>query len=134
MDRQILHFRACFRFKLGKYTAQNMKFSMKDFFSKCDQIRKKLRIWSNLLKKSLMENFNFCDVINFDPNIWFFLSHGCNDHGITILKFYSKTSALFCSYNFTAWKVFKYGVISGPYFPAFGLNTKRYGAAPGNNI
>ena len=83
-------------------TAQKMKFSMKDFFSKCDQIRKKLRIWSNLLKKSLMENFNFCDVINFDPNIWFFLSHGCNDHGITILKFYSKTSALFCSYNFTA--------------------------------
>ena len=29
---------------------------MKDFFSKCDQIRRKLRIWSYLLKKSLMEN------------------------------------------------------------------------------
>ena len=27
---------------------------------------------------------------------------------------------------FTAWKVSKYGVISGPYFPAFGLNTERY--------
>ena len=27
----------------------------------------------------------------------------------------------------TAWKVFKYGVISGPYFPAFGLNTGKYG-------
>ena len=26
----------------------------------------------------------------------------------------------------TAWKVSKYGVISGPYFPAFGLNTERY--------
>ena len=26
----------------------------------------------------------------------------------------------------TAWKVFKYGVFSGPYFPAFGLNTERY--------
>ena len=25
----------------------------------------------------------------------------------------------------TAWKVAKYGVISGPYFPAFGLNTER---------
>ena len=36
-----------------------MKFSMKDFFSKCDQIRRKLRIWSHLLKKSLMENFIF---------------------------------------------------------------------------
>ena len=26
----------------------------------------------------------------------------------------------------TAQKVFKYGVIFGPYFPAFGLNTERY--------
>ena len=26
-----------------------MKFSIKDFFSKCDQIRRKLRIWSYLL-------------------------------------------------------------------------------------
>ena len=33
-----------------------MKFFIKDFFSKCDQIRSYLRIWSNLLKKSLMEN------------------------------------------------------------------------------
>ena len=37
-----------------------MKFSIKDFFSKCDQIRSNLRIWSHLLKKSLMENFVFC--------------------------------------------------------------------------
>ena len=44
-------------------TAQEMKFSIKDFFSKCDQIRRKLRIWSHLLKKSLMENFIFCAVI-----------------------------------------------------------------------
>ena len=39
-----------------------MEFSIKDFFSKCDQIRRKLRIWSHLLKKSLMENFIFCAV------------------------------------------------------------------------
>ena len=39
-----------------------MKFSSKDFFSKCDQIRSFLRIWSRLLKKSLMENFIFCAV------------------------------------------------------------------------
>ena len=37
-----------------------MKFSVKDFFGKCDQIRRFLRIWSHLLKKSLMENFIFC--------------------------------------------------------------------------
>ena len=29
---------------------------------------------------------------------------------------------------FTAWKVSKYGVIFDPYFPVFGLNTKKYGA------
>ena len=39
-----------------------MKFSIKDFFSKRDQIRRKLRIWSHLLKKTLMKNFNFCAV------------------------------------------------------------------------
>ena len=26
----------------------------------------------------------------------------------------------------TAWKVFKYGVFSGPYFPVFRLNTEIY--------
>ena len=29
-----------------------------------DQIRRKLRIWSHLLKKSLMENFIFCAVLH----------------------------------------------------------------------
>ena len=37
-----------------------MKFSIMGFFSKSDQIRSFLRIWSHLLKKSLMENFIFC--------------------------------------------------------------------------
>ena len=39
-----------------------MKFSITGFFSKCDQIRRKLQIWSYLLKKSLIENFIFCAV------------------------------------------------------------------------
>ena len=38
------------------------KFSIKNLFSKCDQIRRKLRIWSHLLKKSVIENFIFCAV------------------------------------------------------------------------
>ena len=29
--------------------------------------------------------------------------------------------------RYTAWKVSKYGVISGPYFPVFGLDTEVYG-------
>ena len=45
------------------FTSQKMKFSIKDFFSKCDQIRSFQQIWSHLLKKSLMENFIFCVVI-----------------------------------------------------------------------
>ena len=44
------------------FTAQKMKFSIKDFFSKCNQIRSFLRIWSHLLKKSLMKNFIFSAV------------------------------------------------------------------------
>ena len=36
---------------------KKMKFSIKYFFSKCDQIRSFLRIWSHLLKKSLMGIF-----------------------------------------------------------------------------
>ena len=39
-----------------------MKFSIKDFFSKCDQIRSFLRIWLHLLKKSLMEIFILYEV------------------------------------------------------------------------
>ena len=46
-------------------TVQKIKLSIKDYFGKRDQIRRKLRIWwklqiwSHLLKKSLMENFIF---------------------------------------------------------------------------
>ena len=40
-------------------TAQKMKFAIKGFFSKCDQVRSFLRIWSHLLKRPYMENFIF---------------------------------------------------------------------------
>ena len=53
---------------LRTYTKQEMKFSIKDFFSKCDQIRSFLRIWSHLLKKFLMVNFIFCAVIPIDED------------------------------------------------------------------
>ena len=51
------------RFAIISYTAQKINFSIKDFFSKCDQIRSFLQIWSHLLKKPLMENSSFCAVI-----------------------------------------------------------------------
>ena len=42
------------KYRIFLYTAQKMKFSIKVFLSKCDQIN-----WSHLLKKSLMESFIF---------------------------------------------------------------------------
>ena len=45
-----------------------MKFSIKDFFSICHQIRRKLRIKSPLPKKFLMENFSFSVVLIFWPS------------------------------------------------------------------
>ena len=47
-------------------TAKKVKFSINDFFSKCDRICSFLRIWSLLVKKSLMENFIFCAVCSFE--------------------------------------------------------------------
>ena len=64
------------------HIAQKMKFSIEDFFNKCDPIRRTVLscikdkiyysafirrntvpcIWSHLLKKSLMANFIFCAV------------------------------------------------------------------------
>ena len=57
-----------FTLKCVRDTTQKMKFSIKDLFSKCDQIRRNQRIWSHLLKKSLMENFIFFAVWH-DNNI-----------------------------------------------------------------
>ena len=51
-----------YAFQLIDVTAQKAEFSIKDFFSKCDQIRSFLRIWSHLLKKCLMKNFIFCTM------------------------------------------------------------------------
>ena len=58
--------------------AQKMKFSIKDFFSKCDQIRIFLRIWSHLLKKSLMENFGFCAVASVNL-MQFIIDQNCHN-------------------------------------------------------
>ena len=51
-----------------KITAQKMKLSIKDFLRKCDQIFSFLRIWSHLLKKSLMKTSFFAQW-----KMWFFL-------------------------------------------------------------
>ena len=60
------------RLDLLHYTKK--KISMKDFFSKCDQIRCFLPIWAHLLKKSLMENSIFFALLGLClvPNITHF--------------------------------------------------------------
>ena len=45
------------------HCTKNEGFFIKGFLSKCDQIRRKLRIWSHLLRRSLMENFIFFTVM-----------------------------------------------------------------------
>ena len=67
------------------HTAQKMKSSIKDLFSKCDQIRRTLWICLHLLKESLIENFIFfavprfcasiqCPISLYQENIVYFLT------------------------------------------------------------
>ena len=46
------------------FTAQKMNFSIKDYFSKCEQIGSFLQIWSHLLKKSLTEKAIFVQWVS----------------------------------------------------------------------
>ena len=46
-------------------TIQKMSFSIKDFSSKCEQIRRKLRIWSHLTEEILNGKLHFlCSVLD----------------------------------------------------------------------
>ena len=47
--------------KIHKHCAKN-EISVKEFFSKCDQIRSFLWIWTHLLNDYLMETFILCAV------------------------------------------------------------------------
>ena len=51
-------------------TAQKITFSIKDFFSKCVEIRSFFGIWSHLLKKSLMENFFAVYIMSYVRKPW----------------------------------------------------------------
>ena len=54
-----LHLRSVILLKLRTSTAQNMKFSVKNFFSKYEKTHRKLWICSHILKESSTENFIF---------------------------------------------------------------------------
>ena len=63
LSLEILKIQVTLRAGAWHYNAQKLKFSITDFFCECDQIRRNLRIWSHLLKKSVMENFSFCAML-----------------------------------------------------------------------
>ena len=72
---------------------KKIKFSIKDFSSKCHQIRSFLRIWSHLLKKFLMEKFIFYALIVIKPgensisnSTLILCDFNCDKCGISIIK------------------------------------------------
>ena len=56
-----------------------MKFSIKRFLSKCEQIGRKMQIWSHLLKKSVIKNFIFRAVqCTFRSSLEIAMSSSCS--------------------------------------------------------
>ena len=78
-----------------------MKFSIKDFFSKCDQIHSFLRIWLHLLKKSLIRNFiTFLERCRVLVHIWDLLFKTCKrlpmklPHTVTSIRKFMQASCI----------------------------------------
>ena len=81
---------------------KKMKFSIKLFFSKCDEIRSFLRIWSHLLKKSLMENLIFCTVYNevsktLQSDIWLYVNFPACPYLLKVNNRNTRTRCEICS-------------------------------------
>ena len=107
--------------------AQKMKFFIKDLFSKCDQIRSFLRIWSHLLNKSLMENFIFYAVEISLVHAKLFMVQSCrNDiclHSVCLYPnlILNKCSTIILSQiglDFKNDNIFSNGMAFGPTMPA----------------
>ena len=85
------------------------KFFIKDFFSKCYQIRKKLRIWSHLLKNSLTKTSFFGAV---STKIYLCGSHICSNHSIyeslTVIPEFNFQQFLFGEYYIILYFVLTY--------------------------
>ena len=98
-------------FSVTQVTVRKMKFSIKDFFSKCDEIHSFLRIGSRLLRKSLRENVIFCAVsdesyaFTFVP--WnFALSHFRSSHLQMFFKIDDLKHFAIISENHLCWSPF----------------------------
>ena len=111
-----------------------MKFSIKEFFSKYDQIRSFQRIWSHLLMKSLMENFIFCAVSNILRKSLLDEFIFSDDTNLKSAFLYGKSTLGMFSGNYskilqngTVRKVSKCGVFFGLNFPVLSPNIGKCG-------
>ena len=59
-----------FHHVLSSFTVQKMKFSIKDFFSKCDQIRRKLIFTEEILDEKLHFLCSVCLVCQLHKGLW----------------------------------------------------------------
>ena len=87
-------------------TVQKMKFSIMDFFSKCDQIRSFLLIWSHLLKKCVMKNFIFCAmycVVTLLAASLFVLNFFNDSNSLTLTSTFFYWNILLYSNSFSKW-------------------------------
>ena len=87
-------------------TVQKMKFSFMDFFSKCDQIRSFLQIWSHLLKKCVMKNFIFCAmycVVTLLAASLFVLNFFNGSNSLTLISTFFYWNVLLYSNSFSKW-------------------------------
>ena len=66
-----------FNLRLSTNTTQKMKFFIMDFFNKCNQSCWKLKVWSHLLKKSLIENFTLLYNVTTQKGVFRTLSSPC---------------------------------------------------------
>ena len=94
-----------------------MKFSITDFFSKFDQILRKLRSWSHLLRKLVMENY-FCAVSS-GIILWWEISKNWSFRYPSVIKLLEiiylkgsslKWEAVFCNNRYNITNALQWGV------------------------
>ena len=89
--------------------AEKMKVSIKDFFGNCDKIRRFLRNWPHLLKKSLIENFIFVQFVSILIRTQNFLMKLIMQHNELLLQkiFWTYNSSVSLPYLFTGISIFR---------------------------
>ena len=80
------------------------------------------RVLLNFRKSKFVGNSVYAKVLN-KVKIY---TDVCNRNNLDVIFYFVIVGRCVRSIQCTAWKVFKYGVFSGLYFPAFGLNTERF--------